>query len=1404
MEITLAAGQRPLGLGGATDLIVEVPEEGRCVLSFDAPEVDDWAGGEEQTPQLERAEMTFSPPLRLDNLLAAGAELPLGSGLPRRLQGLIPLPIAALLKQGVLTADGALAFALEGLRVARADGRLKLSVSGTLHLLGQKLPLRDVQMPLAIASAGSASLSWIVEWLQSLSPRAIDQLVAFVAAFEANVSASLLPPRLVARTSTADGTRYQLALDAAPMSVHLSASGVISERDLTLDIAPLRLLCGTARESAVRARLEARLSGGELVDATASLDAAEGLALPEMVLSLRSEHPLCQGGTVLSARLAPALQPTTLGARAAQGIDSLVLDGAPELTAKLDDAALAITYADGEITIETDGEVGARFDSDSGEAHLTLRGALRQRMALPVAPVAELEINVDRVRGTARGEVDLAIKAARSRGQRALPALSLAGSRLSFSLADGQLELDRRVLSLPRGLRIDAALERGGLHVQGIDPLAIDVDWDLGDGQCDVRFGERVIDLLARVTRHGSLRVTLDENGGIAFSGEGEAALERVRALNALLDPAGEPAALIELLGADHTIDQALAVLRLFSDDLAERLQTLRAIVAAARHIMRGERIDKPRDMVPRPAIARVLSLLLVGNGELAPELEPMVKSVTEGRGLPLADVKQLLARHLGELDLDFELAAIVAWLEVLLGPGPVGEAQPAWSEEEPPLCLDARYADERVGLPDARSIEAIGEAPDADGVRQLAKIARELSQAQLSHLTKRLDEHLQRGDGAALPADALRRLRYVSAVKSRVARMRSDYGAASHAAQALAISQLIGQAVGPLPGANCEHSAPGSSALPACALGAEDIAILLQATLASGNGLARQAQINSRLLLELCARSEPQLLRGVLVELGQHSARTLAGILFALLGQDQDQLRAPMDIPGMFGEKLGLEVPRHAEHMAGGRRARDSYFGALSALAERIIAAGDGYLSRKQHLQVVRNPSAPVRPRPPSSAPDNARHAIARADANPSAAAYEEAFAACRQLLRADPLALREDWLRAFWARNEEALRVRSVALAYRQGTDRVRRWMRIQLLRSGIEAPAPEADDAALAQAAMRALYYRAEDKQALLDDPLVSLMLPPPEGPYDFSLVSAMGVITEGAAGHELEDAYRRLEQRLGVTVYRAPTATARSLEYNAARIIETAARSTTPWGYVGYSQGCANALFAESWLHGSPPPRRRLLEGLVARNLLFSAANGSAHGSAGIWKYAQLMIRGERVLKRYQGLFSREAIDAFLRVIKITLDSQLFVHLLGGTHSLSYERARLLHRDGQFLPHVPTSTTRAVVTEDRLPESLELFYYIQRALSGGAEQDTQVLLTDAVGRSTRVENDATRALARCEIPSLPQATHHWAPLTREIRIVETERDVREAIYDSPKDQLIFPWIEANARFGRITRR
>lgn len=122
-------------------------------------------------------------------------------------------------------------------------------------------------------------------------------------------------------------------------------------------------------------------------------------------------------------------------------------------------------------------------------------------------------------------------------------------------------------------------------------------------------------------------------------------------------------------------------------------------------------------------------------------------------------------------------------------------------------------------------------------------------------------------------------------------------------------------------------------------------------------------------------------------------------------------------------------------------------------------------------------------------------------------------------------------------------------------------------------------------LIDAIIDSIFYYEADRERIRKDPLVRLLIPNPPGNYHFAIVTAMGVITEGKKGTELEPAFRRLKAKRDVVVIRADTGTARSLDYNAAKIedaIGIATEMKRPYGLLGYSQGCANALQTESLL------------------------------------------------------------------------------------------------------------------------------------------------------------------------------------------------------------------------------
>ncbi|HEY3359398.1 MAG TPA: hypothetical protein VGQ83_39475 [Polyangia bacterium] len=1179
-----------------------------------------------------------------------------------------------------------------------------------------------------------------------------------------------------------------------------------------------------------------------------TVDLGEGAILPRLEIEARSTHPLADGGTAVHV----VAEDLTLRGGLDVRLEGGHLSPAPTAAGLAFEGRFALPdqllmqRARGRThgALESGRIKGAlRAEGAAWELGLEASGALHVRFDTTVSPIPELKIEDSRLDGRIDCQVSL--------GGKALVRLPSVGAELVVSPSGGlrvvleraEAELDRRRIELPAGTEITGAWREGAISSADVGDFAVDLAWDLHGHPCLLHgpaaggaAGERVgtrrlrrrgpvaggvepsqgststtktVSLLTPALREGELTVHVSPGGRLSFSGAREG-LYGVRYFNALIDPGKEAEHLLEILNSDDALAHVEAALEVFNPELADLLHRVRAWALKIRDHIDREEIKQPGDVIPRTRIAHFGSLVLVGDDSLEARLTPLIKDVTEGRGMNLRAAKEVVRDAIGERGYDYEIDALLRWFDLVTKPSePLPHATPV---AEPPLVYDPHFAVHLADLPSADSIYATiaaGGVPH-DFLHDVAALAPYLTIAQLDFVIARAEPHWE-------PA-VLKRLRHVREAKRRVANIEAGYGGIAYAAQSAAIAGFLGEAIGPLPldeVARASRLAGEADTTgnwpPPCALGPRDIGVVLASGLAEGHqGL--QTQINNRLILDLLRTRPGEFLREVLIEMSQQVPRALVGILFAFLHQDQDELREPLDLVALLEEKLGMPVPRQEDFMAGGRKVRDSYYEALSHLAENVFEQAGGYLARRSWVRDVRHP-VPKPPRPAGAAATlakEARAAIAAADKlarrlrfdrpegpehAAARAAYRDAFGACAAVLREVPLGFQLPWFKRFWQRNEEALKVLSVVRAVQEDLDDVRRWLTIT---SG--GPYGENEQAVL-ETIVRTLFYFPEDRAALLKDPLCRLLIDPEPGHYDMTIVSAMGVVTDGEKGRELEDAYRRLEERRGVRVIRAHTGLFRSLEYNAAAIIRAVQETTTPWGYIGYSQGCPNGLLAESFLYTGTPAQREIVDRFVGRNLLFSAANGSVHGTSGGLKFLRAMVDGERFLKHYQASYSREAVEMVLRGMRAFMDSAAFVNTLGGTHSLSLERARVLNRDRQCVPWAPTSTTRGVITPERIPEALEYLFYVHERLLPGEPCDSQVAVTEEVGQATRITNLWTESLARCDMGSYAQWTHHWSPLTAEIEFITTARDLERAVYQSPKDRHVTPWLDVNARFGRI---
>jgi len=703
--------------------------------------------------------------------------------------------------------------------------------------------------------------------------------------------------------------------------------------------------------------------------------------------------------------------------------------------------------------------------------------------------------------------------------------------------------------------------------------------------------------------------------------------------------------------------------------------------------------------------------------------------------------------------------------------------------------------------------------------------------------------------------------------------------------------------------------------------LGPQDVAILLQAGLASSMKGSTVVQLNQRMLLDLMASQPKSFAIAVLAEIGmpggEGSPRGLCSALMALLELDQSSFTKfhRIDMHALLeGWLPGLKIPKREDYLAGGRWARQSYYESLYGVAQSILEDAETYMALKGHIQRVRH-HVETDPLPLAKEleadsvgisidgshhqdlterPENklthaievAKGKIAAADAQGKYAVvdmgmsphssvddlesckiatslYRESFEACAAVLKLAKLAFQADWFKAFYRRNYDALMIKSVYDNVVDDVDNVREWMdalrrgdlmlkklfegnedehgqltppnsplaftRVaeSLLRSpfhqsgssekdplrieGGEAFFSNPEDRTeqeLIAAIIDSLFFYQEERDVLKNDPLVRLLIPNPPGKYDFTIVCAFGVITEGEKGSELAAALKRLKKERGVSAIRSDTGTARSFEYNASKIedaIEEASKMGRPWGLLGYSQGCANALMAESLLLSGSPYQQKILmskgKGLVCRQMLFSAANGSLHGPASDVKVQRLITMAESFFKYQQGYCSRAFISSVLETLNSTMDSAGFHKFIGGAQTFLPDGNRAFWREAQHLPDVPSTVLRGVLENHTTPESLDMLSNLLTKQSGSALHDSQVHVYDAVGHPVYTINRNGRVLEKSDMGGSVQRTHHWSPLDEEVAFVKTKRDIERAAFECAKDRHVFPWVDVNARFGFI---
>ena len=981
--------------------------------------------------------------------------------------------------------------------------------------------------------------------------------------------------------------------------------------------------------------------------------------------------------------------------------------------------------------------------------------------------------------------------------------VSIEDSKIEAKVEEIELSQDTRTIKIPKS-QLAIEVVSGTLATTGLGHLNTNFSLRLSD-QPILLADDKKIALLPDELLELDLNLTISPSSQLKLARRSQPVgslktaqfdEDNAKIRNAIFAPLDHIDLWFEILDSKNA--HFHSIISLFSEEAANLADSLRKMALQIKKVLDNEEIKEPKDIIPRADMARILSLMIADDESEKTTFDAIIKQVTQAKGLDKTAVKSLLLKHFPDHKYAFELDRLLRWIDDSLRP--VLDLVPPLRKTLAASCESDEYKEFVQSLPSAKEIY--------DLLREKAPLEKEISAkigqlgpcfsgAQLTYFC----EHAAH----FAPADHARLL-YASALKTRVNMIQNGFGGFGYALLPRAIALFLG---GVIDNDRNVQQTP-NHLLGNGLLSPSDVATFLQAGLATG-AVSKIVQVNQRLLIEYMDRRTRLFVLATFAEIGSQNPRLLASALLSFLSQPQNLLTQRLDFSDWLSKAINAEIPHLADYMAGGQWAKASYYKALMRTAEWILQEAKPYFAVKNHLQTARHQTITKEANLASSLATNAQRAIAAADQlgrhcsfSPSLRgpqrqtieAYQKAIEACRKYLKADPLGFQNDWFKKFWARNYEALVVRSIVRNVQNDVDNVRYWLQVNSGKTEYN------EEQILLGDVVSAIYHSEEDQAQILADPLVRLLLDPPEGKYDFTLISAMGVVTEGAKGQELEDAFIRLHEQYGIQTIRADTGTAKTFSYNAKRIIQAIKATNTPYGLLGYSQGSANILAAESELQGGTPKQQKLLNKLVCRNFLFSALNGSAHGSGSNEKFLTAMVAGEHFLKHYQGVFSSIAIFTTQHLIAQSMESWLFAHAMGSVDSISWEGAAQFAREAQFKNAIPTSTIRGVVSEKTMPEALEFLSATLDKQTQNCPHDTQVTQKQAVGHSIWIQNAQTELLRRSDMGSLVQNCHHWSPLVVAATFVRTKRDIKLAIYDLPKDRHVFPWIEVNARFGIIS--
>ena len=959
----------------------------------------------------------------------------------------------------------------------------------------------------------------------------------------------------------------------------------------------------------------------------------------------------------------------------------------------------------------------------------------------------------------------------------------------------------------------DLIIRHASHDISGLSSCALEFSWQcqqspqLSNGNDTV--SAIPADLIGRIN---NIDILMTNNGVPHF--ENGTGFYDARFFNALIIPETEKAKIAEMI--DY------APLGRYLDDLASvvvypHISGMREFVQRIvkwRNLCKSHNLYSTTKLVHPEDTALVLSLFLFGDDRAVSEILPSTRRILEADGIDRYKLEELIDRAFPNAGLE-NTGRILKWLNRIFSPIPF---PPPQVTHQPALSDDPRYVEIIRALPTANHLYE-GDWSDGTIAAQCYRYATGFTPEQIQWM---IDNR-----SSSFTANQIDKLRKLLDIKHRFLNLEPREG--TFIVQDYNIHVLLDALFSIEQECIAQDPDILDNSVASCFktwMSPADTARLITAGISSRyHGIF--VQINQARLLDYLVQRGAVYTRAVFYEIGQHNIRTLTALLMSYLAQDQSLLKHPADRVAILSDLLGIELPIIERFAPLHAQSSESYLKALFDAATQIDNSCDAYNAAilRMHSRRDFTEDAPATADTPKSPayidhyPDASRlellqDAIANADAQTTPLVeridslsdeeirkateiWADVVSQVRDLIATYPETAQTPVFKSFATRLYEGLRICSVLDDLAQNNDEVRGWLSC---RTGI--PEQELLNASRSQKVdliVHQLYANTTDMAEILADPLTWFVPRATKSPIDLTIVAAMGVITNGVHGSELETVFERMHRDYGISLVRTDTGLIKPLEFNAERIVAALRTVTTPFVLVGYSQGCANMMFTENLLYTGTPEQRRMLDGLVARNFICSAFNGSVHAICGTEKYRQCMIEGENLFKNLSISVSRHTAGFGLSCLRRTLDSPTINMSMRSFESLAHTGLQILSRDAQYKPGVVSFETQGIA-KSHIPEALQFMgNHFTRQFD--VPNDTQVGADCAHAYPVYNHNESVDLLCREAIPARPLNIHHWSPLVEEIQPVQTALDYQNYDYRGPKSVFIAPWIESLIQFGFV---